>query len=263
MLRTPNGDLVIAATSYDGVDVENSDYRARLVRFDRDGNERWTTTVAGYAAGLALLADGTIVVDGGFSIGNVGAATALLRFDGDGTLDTTLGEQGLITWSEDQPGLLAVDAQDRIVMASNAVSRHYSDGVRDESFGDDGIAEDSQFSRHHALVLQRDGKILTAGEVCRFDPKGGFSGCLARLVRYESDATQLCGDADGDETLSVTDGVTTLRMAALLPSTCSFEICDVDGDGTMSVTDGVNVLRAAADLPAALTCGAGLTDLSR
>lgn len=255
MLRTGNGDLVVAVTSYDGDDFENSNYRTHLVRFDRDGNERWTTTVAGYAAGLALLADGTIIVDGAFTIGNVGASTSLLRFDGNGTLDTTLGEDGLITWSEDQPGLLAVDGQNRIVVASNAVSRHYSDGVRDESFGDDGLAEDSQFSRHHALVLQRDGKILTAGEVCRFDPKGGSSGCLARLVRYESDATQLCGDADGDETLSVTDGVTTLRMAALLPSTCSFEVCDVDGDGTMSVTDGVNVLRAVAGLSAELRCG--------
>lgn len=255
MLRTPNGDLVVAVTSYDADDVENSNYRARLIRFDRDGNERWTTTVAGYAAGLALLADGTIVVDGGFSIGNFGASTALLRFHADGTLDTTLGEQGLITWSEDQPGLLAVDAQNRIVMASNAVSRHYSDGVRDESFGDDGITEGSRFSRHHALVVQPDGKILTAGEVCRFDPEGGYSGCLARLVRFESDATQLCGDADGDETFSVTDGVATLRAAAFLASTCPFEVCDGDGDGTIGVTDGVNVLRAAAELPAKLICG--------
>jgi len=33
-------------------------------------------------------------------------------------------------------------------------------------------------------------------------------------------------------------------------------ICgDVNGDGTVSVTDGVNVLRAAAGLPANLQCG--------
>lgn len=255
MLQTPNGDLVIAVTSYDGDDFENSDYRARLIRFDRDGDERWTTTITGYATGLALLADGTIAVNGAFSIGNVGASTALLRFHGDGTLDTTLGEQGLITWSEDQPGRLAVDPQNRIVMASNTVSRHYSDGVRDESFGDRGIAEGSQASHHHALALQSDGKILTAGEVCRFDPEGGASGCVARLARYESDATQLCGDADGDETYSVTDGVATLRAAAFLSSTCPFEVCDVDGDGTIGVTDGVNVLRAAAELPAKLICG--------
>lgn len=53
----------------------------------------------------------------------------------------------------------------------------------------------------------------------------------------------------------MTDGVTTLRAAALLASSCSYEVCDVDGDGAIGVTDGVNVLRAAADLPAGLRCG--------
>jgi uncharacterized delta-60 repeat protein len=262
MVRTANGDLLVALSSYDG-DDESSAYRFRLVRFDRDGRERWTTGGAGYAIGLGVLVDDTIVLHGSFIIGNVGAAAAFLRFDDDGALDTTLGEDGLITSAEDRPGLVAIDPQNRIVVAAERVARHYSDGVLDESFGDDGFAENSRSMVHRGLALQSDGKILTAGEICLFDPQGGFSGCLARLVRYESDATQLCGDADGDETFSVTDGVATLRAAVGLASACSYAVCDVDGDGTIGVTDGVNVLRAAADLPAALMCGAGLTDPSR
>lgn len=63
---------------------------------------------------------------------------------------------------------------------------------------------------------------------------------------------ETCGDADGSGSVTVTDGVTVLRAAANLPSTCSMVVCDVDGSGTITVTDGVNVLRGAAGLP--MTC---------
>lgn len=66
-----------------------------------------------------------------------------------------------------------------------------------------------------------------------------------------------CGDADGDGTITVTDGVNVLRAAAGLTSSCAeAAVCDVDGNGVMSVTDGVNVLRAAAGLSANLACPA-------
>ena len=64
-----------------------------------------------------------------------------------------------------------------------------------------------------------------------------------------------CGDADSSGSITVTDGVQTLRGAAGLSSMCTPTVCDVDGDGSITVTDGVNVLRAAAGLPATLTCG--------
>lgn len=66
---------------------------------------------------------------------------------------------------------------------------------------------------------------------------------------YEPAHAQVCGDADGNGTLTVTDGINVLRAAADLPSRCSFLICDVDGSGAITVTDGVNVLRGAAGLP--------------
>jgi hypothetical protein len=60
---------------------------------------------------------------------------------------------------------------------------------------------------------------------------------------------RLCGDADGDARITVTDGVDVLRAAGGLPSVCSGAACDVDGSGTATVTDGVAVLRMAASLP--------------
>jgi hypothetical protein len=67
-------------------------------------------------------------------------------------------------------------------------------------------------------------------------------------------AQERCGDADGNGSVSVTDGVQTLRAAASLPSSCTPVRCDVNDDGAVSVTDGVNVLREAAGLAPPLTC---------
>lgn len=66
---------------------------------------------------------------------------------------------------------------------------------------------------------------------------------------------EVCGDADGSGTVSITDGVRALRAAAgLADGGCTTPVCDVDGSGSVSVTDGVRVLRAAAGLDAALVC---------
>ena len=67
---------------------------------------------------------------------------------------------------------------------------------------------------------------------------------------------QLCGDADANGSVTVTDGVQVLRAAAGLSSTCTEqpEDCDIDGSGGITVTDGVNVLRKAAGLPVTDAC---------
>ena len=66
----------------------------------------------------------------------------------------------------------------------------------------------------------------------------------------------VCGDADGDGSVTVTDGVQVLRGAADLGGNCASaaDACDVDGDGRNTVTDGVAVLRHAASLPAISQC---------
>ena len=63
-----------------------------------------------------------------------------------------------------------------------------------------------------------------------------------------SGGAALCGDADGNGAVTVTDGVQTLRAAADLTSACTLARCDVNGSGLITVSDGVQVLRAAADL---------------
>jgi hypothetical protein len=69
-------------------------------------------------------------------------------------------------------------------------------------------------------------------------------------------AFAVCGDANGDGNVSVSDGVQTLRAAAGLSSSCDDD-CDVDGSGTITVSDGVNVLRKAAGLTTIDACPNG------
>ncbi len=86
---------------------------------------------------------------------------------------------------------------------------------------------------------------------------GGWTALGAGVARAQS-----CGDADGNGTVSVTDGVQALRAAAGLPNGCAAGRCDVDGNGTISVTDGVNVLRKVAGLAITEACPGGSTNAS-
>lgn len=82
-----------------------------------------------------------------------------------------------------------------------------------------------------------------------------FLGALCAVVLFSVPASaQVCGDADGNGQVSVTDGVQALRAAATLSTTCTAARCDVDGNGSISVTDGVNILRKAAALPITENC---------
>lgn len=77
--------------------------------------------------------------------------------------------------------------------------------------------------------------------------------CVIAVLAAAPAAAQLCGDADGNGDVSVTDGVRALQAVAGIPDRCDAR-CDLDGDGRTSLSDGVNVLRLAADLSAFTAC---------
>lgn len=83
--------------------------------------------------------------------------------------------------------------------------------------------------------------------------------CCCGLGFASDGRAQVCGDADGNGQVTVTDGVQVLRSAAELSSACSERpnSCDIDGNGTVSLADGVNVLRKAAELPVTEACPGG------
>lgn len=241
-----NGEVMMAADAVaapDGrITVAGSEtgvpYRIRIVRFDPDG--RGSADFAGppgTAWALGRRADGTIVVRG---------SPGLLRYDLDGSLDDGFGDHGVL--AKVSGTAFAVDAQDRMILGSYLLVRLEPDGSSDPSFT---APADPVTAAYGRILQQPDGKLIALGGGCT--PR--FTSCFANRNRYEGERTQYCGDADADGTVSVSDGVATLRAAADLSSGCEPFVCDVDGSGTVSITDGVNVLRAAAELPARMDCG--------
>jgi uncharacterized delta-60 repeat protein len=151
------------------------------------------------AFGMTLQRDGKIVLvgitrppgSGPFDIG-------VVRYNQDGSLDSSFDGDGRVITpispgSDDDAHAVAVQPDGRIVAggsskvgqtSSGALVRYLPDGALDGSFDGDGKAVVSPPFSVYALALQRDGKIVTAGEppfsVSRFNANGsldtGFAG---------------------------------------------------------------------------------------
>ena len=98
-----------------------------------------------------------------------------------------------------------------------------------------------------------DGIVDAPVEQCDDGNAADDDGCDSECRTVDPGST-ICGDADGNGTTSLSDGVQLLRAAAGLSTVCTLARCDVDGSGSIGVSDAVQVLRAAAGLPFRGTC---------
>jgi uncharacterized delta-60 repeat protein len=160
------------------------------------------------ANAVAIQSDGKLVVVGQTYKNNDYSTEdfAVVRYNTDGTLDTTFGAGGRVR--TDFPGLAAVPSSvviqpdGKIVVAGGAfplftfagnfeVVRYNRNGSLDRSFGNGGIVTTNfpQGSYAFDVALQPDGKIIAAGTVfVNFDP-GESSNTDFALARYNPDGT--------------------------------------------------------------------------
>ncbi len=155
-----------------------------------------TTSGYDYAVDVAIQpSDGKIVAAGVAS--GLGGRVAVLRYDADGTLDTSFSGDGKVftNLTRGDDGAYGIDVQPdgKIVVAGNAggrggrfaLLRYNPDGTLDPSFSGDGIAI-TNFSPGNdfafGLVIQPDGGIVAAGRA------GGQGGMIA-VARYLPDGT--------------------------------------------------------------------------
>lgn len=153
---------------------------------------------------LALQADGKIVTVG--ASGHFGDLFAVVRLDGDGTLDAAFGRDGRVTWDFGPYGAaatsVAIEADGKIIAAGTwtvvcwegghcdtvfVLARYFVDGSPDPTFGGDGEVSSDFKGLANAIAIQADGRIVVADEI-----PGGFA-----LARYNSDAsadTSFSGD---------------------------------------------------------------------
>jgi uncharacterized delta-60 repeat protein len=204
----PDGKIVAIGDS-----SGTSSPRFALARYNPDGSldltfgpgGKVTTVLASgreSATGLLLLPDGKILISGSIDQPSLSDTSfALVRYNSDGSLDTTFGQGGLVTTNvgrdDDQASRIALQADGKIVVAGRkgiqfypteqrkgnvALARYNPDGSLDPTFGNAGIVT-TDFgqgleSYAVAVMIQSDGKIVIAGEssyefmVARYDSSG-------------------------------------------------------------------------------------------
>ena len=159
------------------------------------------------AVAVAVQADGKIVVAGSLLAADAsGKGIVLLRYNADGTLDTSFGTPGtgivtktIGTGSDTaaaalalQPAVLPADV--KIIVAGHALTntktdivllRYNLDGTPDLTFGGTGLVTTALSSDAAALAIQvqpADGKIVAAGSVGKFSD----SSMDSVLLRYNN-----------------------------------------------------------------------------
>ncbi len=187
----PDGKILICGLSRDA----NSKYKFALVRLEPDGMLDQTFGVNGisitsissgddFASAVAVQDDMKILVAG--SAATNGQNFALVRYDSDGSLDTTFNGTGksVIRFPEgvSSAEAIAIDSGGKIVTAGATGGGDFSltrfglarcnpDGTLDTSFGNAGTVvvgfrNINQWQETaHALVLQPDDKIVALGEM--------------------------------------------------------------------------------------------------
>ena len=185
----PDGRILLAGTSHST--TENFDYDIALARYNPDGSLDQTFGNGGLvktdfnemesARAVAIQTDGKIVVAGSISRFDGTSDFAIVRYHEDGTLDSSFGQDGLVTTdfynTDNFAADLAITPNGEIVVAGTvwwktefldgdfAVARYDSDGNPDMTFGDHGkvIMHSEIHEDLTAMVLNPKGQIVLAG----------------------------------------------------------------------------------------------------
>jgi uncharacterized delta-60 repeat protein len=185
-----DGKIVVAGSAYMGA-ATGTDFA--VARYNPDGSldssfgqggkvtTNFTLNYTDSAQSVALESDGKIIV-AGYTFG--GSTTrddfAVVRYNSDGSLDTSFGQGGLVSTnfsgaSIDDAYAVRIQTDGKIVLAGTsnasgnydfALARYNADGSLDASFGTGGLLR-TDFAggndNAQAVVLQGDGKIVAAG----------------------------------------------------------------------------------------------------
>jgi uncharacterized delta-60 repeat protein len=219
----PDGKILFAGAGYNGVDRDFA-----LTRLNGDGSMDTsfgggdgivTTDIAAdndLGKSVVLQPDGKIVV-AGFSRVGVNNNFAVIRYNSDGSLDTSFDGDGIVTTAvpifSSHIDDVALQADGKIVVIGDAqdgsgsdfaVVRYNTDGSLDTSFGGTGIVITAvgTTSSPQSIVVQADGKILAGGSTYN-----GTDYDFA-VVRYNTDGTldTSFGGGDGIATIALGSG---------------------------------------------------------
>jgi uncharacterized delta-60 repeat protein len=210
----------------------NTDFA--VVRYNADGSldtsfgtgGKVTTPIGSgtdEAYSVVLQSDGKIILSG-YSVG-ANRDFAVVRYNADGSLDTSFGTGGKVTTpigsGTDEAKLVVLQSDGKIIAAGYsynganadlAVVRYNADGSLDTSFDTDGKVTTpigSSSDEANSVVLQSDGKIIVAG----------FSNGATRdfaVVRYNANGSlDTSFDTDGIVTTPIGSGTDEAKSVVL------------------------------------------------
>lgn len=198
--------IVVAGHTFNG-----ADYDFAVVRYNTNGSLDTTfnttgkvTTAIGASddkvSAVAIQSDGKIVAAGWIFNGGADFDFAVVRYNPDGSLDTTFDTDGKVTTAigtgDDQAAAVAIQSDGKIVVAGHAfnganydfaVVRYNPDGSLDTTFNTNGkvsTAIEASNEAAYAVAIQSNGKIVAAGfssngpdddfAVVRYNTNGGL-----------------------------------------------------------------------------------------
>lgn len=218
-----DGKIVVAGESYDGMQLLVS-----LTRYNINGsldlsfgNNGIVTTQIGtndYGRAVAIQADGKIVV-AGYSIYATQFAFALVRYNTNGSIDNSFGNNGIVITAignDDYGRAVAIQADGKIVVAGSSaarivVTRYNTDGSLDANFGNNGIVITpyGTYDHPHAVAIQPNGKIVV-GAYTEINSQMIFT-----VLRYNTNGS-LDASFDSDGITSAPIGVDEDRAYSLV-----------------------------------------------
>lgn len=225
----------------------------------------------GFSRSMAVQPDGKILL-GGYT----GAENFLLvRYNGDGTLDTSFGDTGMvdmtISYNFDYGFSIAIQADGKILIAGSSYTnsltsfdmsliRFNTNGTLDTTFSSDGKLL-TDISGHddaaYALAIQSDGKLLLGGS-----SSNGSNDDFA-LVRYNNDGSLDSGfgnngkvttpiDSGNDFASSIAlqpDGQILLAGTSYVSGDRDFAIVRYNNDGSLDTSFGNGDGIVTTDVP--------------
>ncbi|MEZ6035661.1 MAG: LamG-like jellyroll fold domain-containing protein [Planctomycetaceae bacterium] len=219
-----------------------------------------TTAATGEITSATLQTDGKILVVGWERVGSFDEFF-VLRYNTNGTLDTTFSGDGKLTTDigvgNDRAQDVIVQSDGKIVVVGQsdngsnndfAVVRYNSDGTLDTSFDGDGkltTAFSTSTDEAYEVMLQSDGKILVAGRSLI----GGTNWDFA-VVRYNTNGTlDTTFSGDGKANVGVgtshdygyaavlqADGKIVIGGSGLNAANSEFALARLNSDGTLDTT---------------------------
>lgn len=243
-----------------GVNFSSSTVKFALVRYTTNGSLDTTFDTDGkvttsfssgdcHAYSLALQSDGKIVLVGDGRNGSGALGFATIRYNTDGSLDTTFGTNGKVSTvfgtagsTNDTANAVAIQNDGKIVVAGLsylqtpgvsrfAALRYNTDGSLDTSFDNDGMLTTSFGAFNDeatSLAIQNDGKLVIGGNSSL--AQNGAE--IFALARFNSDGS-LDTTFDSDGKLTTLIGTFTNGLYSTL----------IQGDGKILVAGYSNSLN--------------------